>query len=250
MDGKLPLILLPGIDGVGLSSAPTLAQLPPFIEPRVVSFPRDRVMGYEELLPFVLERLPDSPFFLLGESFSSPLSVMISAARPPGLRGLILCSAFARNPLWLSPNWLAYLTYPLFFRLYDPYVRFKVWRRGGGPAGAARLAALCDLTPWVIAKRARSALRVNVMEQLSTCPVPVLYLRGERDRLILRRNLAEMSRALPSLRIARLDGGHCILKSRPALAAAAIVEFITGCDACAADQTSGRGAPSVAGTRP
>jgi pimeloyl-ACP methyl ester carboxylesterase len=250
MDGKLPLILLPGLDGVGVSFRPLIQHLPSYIDPRVISYPRDHVLGYEELLPMVMGMLPGSPFVLLGESYSSPLSIMIAAVRPPGLVGLILCSAFARNPLWLAPNWLAYLAHPLVFRVYDPYVRFKVWRRGSGPAGEARLAALCGLTPHVIAKRARSALTVNVLEQLSACPVPVLYIRGERDRLIHSRNLLEMSQHLPSMRVAKLDGGHCVLKSRPTLAVAAIMDFIDCCTRQNADQTSAFGAPSVASTRP
>jgi pimeloyl-ACP methyl ester carboxylesterase len=201
-------------------------------------YPKDRVMGYEELLPMVMGMLPDSPFVLLGESFSSPLSITIAAARPRGLRGLILCSAFARNPLWLSPTWLAYLTHPLVFRLYDPYVRFKVWRRGGGPAGKKRLAALEGLKPPVMAKRVRSALRVDVLDQLATCPVPALYVRGERDRLVHGRNLSEMSQCLPSMRIARLDGGHCVLKSRTAQATTAIVDFIADCTQRPADDAA------------
>jgi pimeloyl-ACP methyl ester carboxylesterase len=187
-------------------------------------------MGYEELLPLVTGILPDSPFVLLGESFSSPLAITVAAARPRGLRGRVLCSAFARNPFWLAPSWLAFLTHPLFFRLYDPYVRWKVRLRGGGAAGDLRLAALGDRTPAVIAKRVRSVLRVNVLEQLASCPVPVLYVRGQRDRLIHRRNLSEMSKCLPSMRVAMLDGGHCILRSRAAMAATAIMEFMSGCD--------------------
>ena len=35
---------------------------------------------------------------LLGESFSGPIAAAIAAAPPPGLRGLILCATFLRNP--------------------------------------------------------------------------------------------------------------------------------------------------------
>jgi pimeloyl-ACP methyl ester carboxylesterase len=170
--------------------------------------------------------LPDEPFVLLGESFSSPLSIMIAAARPPGLCGLILCSAFARNPLWLAPNWLAPLAHPVIFRLYNPYVRLKAWWRGPGPYSTARLAAIAGLRPEVVANRARSAMRVNVMHELSSCPVPVMYIRGDRDRLVDRRNLDEMAECLPSMRVVRFDGGHGVLESQAALAAAAIVDFM------------------------
>jgi pimeloyl-[acyl-carrier protein] methyl ester esterase len=240
-EGKTRLILLPGLDGAGLAFGPLLKLLPSFIQPTVVTYPRDRVMGYQELLPMVMGMLPNEPFVLLGESFSSPLSITIAAARPPGLRGLILSSAFARNPLWLAPNWLAYLTHPLVFRLYNPYIRLKVWRRGAGPQSTARLAAISGLKPQVVANRARSALRVNVMRQLSTCPVPVLYIRGKRDRLVHSRNLSEMAQCLPSMRVVRIDGGHCVLRSQAELAATAIIEFIANCDGRNVEQNRGQG---------
>jgi pimeloyl-[acyl-carrier protein] methyl ester esterase len=239
-DRKVPLVLLPALDGAGFSFQLLLGQLPSFIEPRLLRFPDDQALGYEELLPLVMRSLPDSPFILLGESFSTPLAIMIAAARSQGLRGLILCSAFARNPLWLSPNWLAHLCHPFIFRLYDPYIRLKVWKRGGGQAGVERLAALTKDTPKIIAKRAQSALRINVLKQLASCQVPVLYIRGTRDRMIHPRNLSEMSRCLPTMRVVQLDGGHCVLRSRAALAAAAIGQFITECDpsSCCAESTA------------
>jgi pimeloyl-ACP methyl ester carboxylesterase len=233
-DGKLRLILLPGLDGAGLAFGPLVELLASSLEPMVVTYPRDRVMGYQELLPMVMGMLPSEPFVLLGESFSSPLAITIAASRPRGLRGLILSSAFARNPLWLAPNWL------LVFQVYNPYIRFKAWWRGSGPHSAARLAAVSGLKSEVVANRARSALRVNVMHQLKTCPVPVLYIRGERDRLVHRRNLQEMAECLPSMRVVRLDGGHCVLRSHAALAAAAIVDFIADCDRRTAEENLGQ----------
>jgi pimeloyl-[acyl-carrier protein] methyl ester esterase len=226
---KVRLILLPGLDGAGLAFGPLLKLLPSFIQPTVVTYPKDQVMGYQQLLPFVMGMLPNDPFVLLGESFSSPLSITIAALRPPGLRGLILSSAFARNPIWLAPNWLAPLTRPFIFRLYNPYIRLKVWWRGGGPSGQARLAAISGLLPEVVANRARSALLVNVLEKLPAVQTPVMYIRGDRDKLVHSRCLTEMAECMPTMRVVRIDGGHCVLRSQAELAAAAIAEFVEHC---------------------
>jgi pimeloyl-ACP methyl ester carboxylesterase len=234
------LVLLPGLDGAGLAFGPMIKLLPAFIRPTVVTYPRDRVLGYPELLSLVMGMLPRDPFVLLGESFGSPLAIMIAAARPRGLRGLILSSGFARNPLWLGPNWLTHLAHPLPFQLYKPYVRIKAWWRGG-EAKAARLAAMSGLKAKVVAHRAKSALRVNVMDLLSTCDIPVMYVRGERDRLVHCRNLNEMAARLPSMRVLRINGGHCVLRSRAALATAKIVEFISDCERRADVDRSARG---------
>src|SRR5271155_2151701 len=89
------LILLPGLDGTGLLFQPLVAALPAAIQPRIVRYPGHRHLTYHELLPLVMDALPQSgPFILLGESFGGPLATMVAAERPPGLVGLILCASF------------------------------------------------------------------------------------------------------------------------------------------------------------
>jgi len=58
-------VLLPGLDGTGELFRPLFAELPGWIHPVVVSYPRERPLGYTELLPLAaaeiasfLETLP------------------------------------------------------------------------------------------------------------------------------------------------------------------------------------------------
>lgn len=55
------IILLPGLDGTGVLFKP--------------------------LVGFVLDRLPDSEFVLLGESFSGPIALRVAARKPAGVCG-------------------------------------------------------------------------------------------------------------------------------------------------------------------
>lgn len=90
----LILVLLPGLDGTGILFEPVLRELPPEIVPHVVPLPNRFPMDYDALASFVASRLPGTGrYILLGESFSGPLSLMIAAARPAGLQGVILCAA-------------------------------------------------------------------------------------------------------------------------------------------------------------
>src|SRR5262245_11899688 len=101
------LLLLPGADGTGILFAPLLSALPPALQPLVVRYPPDQPLGYADLLPLVEEAVPASgDFLVLGESFSGPLALLLAARRPPGLRGVILCASFARNPLPGCTRWL------------------------------------------------------------------------------------------------------------------------------------------------
>src|SRR5450631_2350467 len=93
------LVLLPGLDGTGSLFAPLIQELPEWMEPRVVVYPRDRCLGYADLDVLVNAALPvDRPYVLLGESFSGPIAIRVAAAQPAGLIGVILVCSFARNP--------------------------------------------------------------------------------------------------------------------------------------------------------
>ena len=84
MDEKrLTLLLLPGMDGTGELFAEFVKLLPSWIEPRVVSYPRDRRLSYDQLLPILESALPSNkPFVILAESFSTPLAVRFAAESP------------------------------------------------------------------------------------------------------------------------------------------------------------------------
>src|SRR3990167_10010315 len=97
------LVLLPGLDGTAsLLSDFVEASRGTFDSVITVSYPRDRILDYDELEAHARNFLPrDGTFFVLGESFSGPIALSIAAAPPPGLAGLILSTTFAKNPVSL-----------------------------------------------------------------------------------------------------------------------------------------------------
>ncbi len=100
------LLLLPGLDGTEVLFGPLVAALPPWIRPRVVTYPPRGATGYADLLPLVEASVePTADFFVLGWSFSGPLALMLAARRPDRARGVILCSSFVRPPRRV-PSWV------------------------------------------------------------------------------------------------------------------------------------------------
>ncbi len=224
------LVLMPGLDGTGIQFRPLLPHLPAEIRPIVLTYPPDQALGYAQLLPRVLSALPkDVPFVLVGESFSGPLSIMAAATRPPGLVGLILCATYIRNPAWIRLGWLRHLCLSALFWPYRPFANVKAWLCGYAEPEltAIRRQAMADIRPGVIAHRVRSAIGVDVTSQLKSCPIPVLYLRGQRDFIVVKRNLRDVQRALPSVRVAYLPAGHLVLQTQPKASAEAIVSFVS-----------------------
>src|SRR5258708_1010046 len=206
-----------------------MKHFPPGIRPIVMRFPSDRSLGYEELLPIVLGALPhELPFVILGESFSGPLALMAASMRLPNLLGVVLCASFVRNPLRFRFGWMRYLVRPALFRLYPRFVLVRgiLSKQSTSELRALAAEALVAISPTVLAHRVRAVMGVNVNSKLSSCAVPILYIRAKHDVVVGQRNLTEIQAACPSIQVACLDGPHAILQTQPAAAAAVIMAFV------------------------
>ena len=80
-------------------------------------------------------------------------------------------------------------------------------------------------TPEVLGFRAKEALRVDVTEDLRRCRLPMLFLKGGRDRLIWGHNARLVERLRPDFRVVTVDTSHCVLQRKPEESLAAIREF-------------------------
>lgn len=229
---EITLVLLPGLDGSGVLFRPLVSRLPPQLRPIVVTYPQDRLLNYQQLVPLVLAVLPaDGPFLLLGESFGGPLAVMVASALARagrnGLSGLVLSATFVRNPVWFRAAWLRFLAQPSALRLF-PFLsraKAKFFGYSSSELDALIKEALSEAAPRVVAHRLRCVMTVDVRRELAACGVPVLYLRGTRDFVVPRHNAADVAAALPSVRIVPIEAPHLVLQTQPEAGAAAIIEF-------------------------
>lgn len=223
------LVLLPGLDGTGFLFRPLLAALPQDISPIVVAYPADVPLGYSALLPIVLAALPsDRPFVLLGESFSGPLVVLAAATRPPGLVGVVLCASFIRNPHPYIPSFVAAAVQPWLLKLFPRFSQVKALLGGYSSPRLRALTqeALSQVSPAVLAHRIREVLRVNVAQELSTCTVPVLYLRATSDFVVPAWNISAVRGSCPNLSVVELPAPHMVLQVAAASATEALVDFL------------------------
>lgn len=224
------LVLLPGLDGTGVLFRPLLKHLPPSISAVVVDYPRDQALGYAELLPLVLDALPrDRPFAVLGESFGGPLALRVAAARPGGLKALILCASFVSCPHPIVPMWAASLVTALPFTAFPQLSRLKALL-GGYSTGALRALsreALAAVRPAVLAHRTREVIRADDSRELAGLDVPLLYIQGRYDRVVPGGNLKRIQRIKPSVEVAQLPAPHMVLQTQAAGAAATIAGFLS-----------------------
>ena len=220
------LVLLPGMDGTGDLFAPLLSALPPALRTIVVRYPCDRPLGYAELEAHARRAPQDQPFVLLGESFSGPIAAAIAAAPPPGLRGLILCATFLRNP-----------------RPELGYARFLT-----GLLPVSLLPGVL-LVRMLLGPRADPGLRTQLLDAVSRVEDRVMRAAAGRDRRGCRPaherrdaagaipERARRSRGaapggdhvmalIPQARRVEIAAPHCLLQTAPQEAARAIMDFI------------------------
>lgn len=222
------LVLLPGLDGSGDFFDALCRQLPPDWRTQVVRYPADQALGYSELARWVREALPDvGPVVLVAESFSGPVAIQVAASRPAGLIGLVLCATFARSPrpvfapLQGLVRWAPVRVAPM-----GLLARWLL----GADADASWVERIrqavnrCSVA--VLRERARAVLTVDVRYQLADIRAPVMYLQATRDWLVPAAALVEMQCVLPGIQVARIDGPHFLLQTRPEACAERIVLFV------------------------
>jgi pimeloyl-[acyl-carrier protein] methyl ester esterase len=219
----LPLVLLPGMDGTAELREDLITQLRHRRPAHLISFPEDEGLGYAALTALVRAQLPAGRFLILGESFSGPIAIELAAALPR-VAGLVLASSFARRPV------------PVFFaplaRHFDPrwlprrLIDAALFGHTGTTEQRARLhAVLARLPAEVLQVRAAEACRIDKLALLASVTCPVMFLRGSRDRLVLRHCQDQALRAQPNVQVQTLDAAHMVLNTHAAEAARCINAF-------------------------
>ncbi len=225
------LVLLPGMDGTARLfrhfDAALRAQTA--IITQAIAYPA-APLDYAALEAFVRERLPqDSPFVVLAESFSGPLGAALRADPPPGMRALILCCSFVRNPRPLLAPLRHLLDLVPFGALPGFVLRQALLAPYATPALQAELAAaLAQVPPSVLRRRLRAVLETDASPSFARGSLPVLYLRARHDRLVPPANAMQVQRLAPGAQLADIAAPHMLLQAAPAAAADAVAAFIDG----------------------
>jgi pimeloyl-ACP methyl ester carboxylesterase len=154
------------------------------------------------------------------------VAVALAAEEPENLVGLVLCGTFARNP---RPGlaWAASLLGILPSRLPLFLIRVLLLGRWATGPLLARVQALLPQVPaGTLKSRLRSVVAVDETPLLARLRVPTLALVGAQDRLVPPAATEWLRAHLPNLDIARLQGPHWLLQTRPDAAVKAIEAFL------------------------
>ena len=226
---KMSLVLLPGLEGTGDLFEPLISNLADWINPIVISYPRDKHYSHQALKTRALKVLPtDTDYVILGESYAGPLAVLVAATKPAGLKGVILCASFVKKPFRLIPSWFSLLSVGPIYSLWPATIRLRGVFGSGKHKQVVTMAlkAIRSVRPGVIAERVKAILTVNVEKELMQTDVPMLYLVGTKDYLIRRHNVAGIKKIKNDLMVAEINTQHFILQLEPEKSAREIEKFL------------------------
>lgn len=221
------LILLPGMDGTGELFSPLLRVLSTEIQTVVVRYP-DKPLSYLGFRNFIEASLPsDSPYVLLGESFSGPLAISISSENLTSLAGYILVSSFLRCPSTLLRG-MPFLSD--FYRrtlVLRSVLRNRLLGRYSTPALMDALEhALAQVSDATMRYRLRSVTEVDVSDKLPAVQVPGLYMQASDDRLVSVFHSKEVAAKGMNVLVESIRAPHMLLQVAPVRAAEVIGRFL------------------------
>lgn len=224
---KITIVLLPGLNGTASLYDPLLSVATSEYELMVISYPTHQVNSYEELTEYVLEKLGSIKglFVVVGESFSGPIAILLSAKSISGLIGTILVATFASAPYFTLAK---YLPWTLIFKLAKIICWVQIKLSNAKKASILKAASieLQKVSPAVLAARTRAALRVDVSKELQKSRVPIVYFSAKYDVVVPKWNLKKIIKIKPDINVVTFNTNHFLLQSVPQQAWEAIDKFI------------------------
>jgi len=229
------LVLLPGLDGTEVFFRPLMAALPDWLQARTVCYPQTGAQDYPRLLAHLRRELADLPdYYVLGASFGGPLAVMLAAAEPQRVRGLVLCASFLRFPRPAMRPYRHAARAPLLWTLRT-LRRIPIWLLpSSDPFRLAKSETWSRVTATALAARMRAIGGVDVRETLRGLDLPVLCLSCAEDDVVPAHNADEICQHASQALRAITPGKHLGMWSHPHQTAQALADFVASDQAAAA----------------
>ncbi len=224
---KITLVLLPGLNGTAGLFDPLLSIASDKFALLVIDYPVDEIKSYAELTETVREKIRciDGDFVLVGESFSGPIAIFLSANNLPGHIGTILVATFASGPYWSIAR---FLPWTWIYRLARPLYALRIKLSNGNNASLLKAASveMQKVKPEVLAARTRAALAVDARAALAQIKIPLVYFRARYDFVVPVWNLKKITAIKPDTKVVSFNCQHFLLQSVPQAAWQAIDDFV------------------------
>jgi pimeloyl-ACP methyl ester carboxylesterase len=223
------IVFLPGFDGEIELRREFLDALAKNNEVRGVSYPRRTLGTLDEYRVHAMAHAPvDWKPVLVAESFSGLVAARWASV-DSRVQALVLCAAFARNPVGYAATLGASM--PELAKL-GPLLLGPMARLSGDPKrrrwAAALSKAIESLPSEVVSERLRLIATEDVGPLLAALAAPIVIVQFDSDAVIGPLARAHLVSVCHNAHVLRLAGPHFALETRPAECAKAIDEHLRG----------------------
>jgi len=217
------LVFMPGFDGDGSLRQPFLDALARHHEVHAVTYPARPLGSLEGYRDHAMASIPvDCRPVLVAESFSGLVAARWAEV-DSRVRGVVLCGAFARNPVGWAAR--AGAAMPGLVKV-GPKLWHPVARASGDPARArwsdGFTEVMARLPGDVIAERLRLIAAADTAATLRELCVPVVVVQFTGDQVIGVNTRDHLESVCHNAHILRLPGPHFAIEVRPQECADAI----------------------------
>ncbi len=209
----MKIVLLPGLDGTGKLFKPFIEALPKSIETEIISYDKQKRQSYQELIDFVISKLPQDNYILLAESFSGYIAYKIALKKPKNLKHIIFVATFLKNPRPILLNFILYS--PI---LYLPLPKFLIKLLF---FDFSTNNSTIELFQDVIKKIPIKILyfRLHEIKKLKLenkkLTLPVTFIQANNDQLVPKNSINDWKSICKKINLFQIDGKHFILQSNP-----------------------------------
>ena len=213
------IILLPGMDGTGHLFDAFLKCLSTGNPTKVVSYPDQAYLSYEQLEQLVIRELPVSgKYIIIAESFSGPIALRLANRAQGDLVAIVLVSSFAYRPLGWKGSLLARLPLSVILRMPFPDFVLRTFLLGGSASAddlSSTRRVIDHVRPQVLAGRLKEALTSDYGKHQIHATVRVVAVFAEYDRLLGRRSRQSVAEVCPTAEIEVVRAPHLALQVAP-----------------------------------
>lgn len=220
------LVLLPGLDGTGLLTEEFAAGDWKGLAVRVMPIPHQGPQDYPSLAKRIRADLPPGPLILLGESFSSPLALLIAEQERQRVAALILAGGFCSSPV--SPALSLIPVRPLFL-IRPPATILRKFLAGHDapkPLIQRISRAIRSVSSGVLTERVRVILALQEKDCPAPEGVPTLLLQARQDAMIPWETQSRLERHFVEPTVVWIDSPHLLLATRPGSCREAVLTFL------------------------
>lgn len=218
-NGNVVIVLLPGMDGTGALFKAFVRLLPDGINVKVVPYPEDKHLTYEQLAGRVIGVIPSGErYVIVAESYSGPVASLLGTNPVGNLGAIVFVASFVSLPFGRIGRWIAKFVPTALFRFRAPawILKWFLMDSATPPEIVSEVQdAIARVRPEVLAQRLREALNADFSAKLQHCTVRIVCLFSGSDRLLGTRGLRGLHDARPDIESVKVAGPHFLLQCAP-----------------------------------